>query len=402
MCQRCEPSHKQPFFSRKHKTRAVNKQCEINKSTKCPKHETKEQDVLCVDCNLLLCSKCVFKNHRNHNCVDIDEKMQYFSGQLNNVLVQTDQALETIYKAIKITQEQSVKVKADVRKLKQQTSAAYRAILRYVEEQEEGHLASIDDNYQQAEKVIAETLKKQETLAAALNSIQMYGQHLSKGSTYDLTTNLKSLVKRSDDELSKSVPELRWKVDLIWSEWGVNARVDRAVLTRESGINLRTHEQMTAVTSHSVGKDDRRESQRYSFNTHHNGDITGMLSYNNHLFITYQGHGTLYVYEKGTLKQSVNISHGRCKMTWPMGVCLSRIGSNVNRLVISDHDGHCLWWLDLGIYGNHIELGKPRYHKLQYLPGRISSDSSGRVLATDEERAHVYVYSKPGMCISRV
>ena len=90
-----------------------------------------------------------------------------------------------------------------------------------MEEQEQRHLASINEYYQQAEKVIAETLDKQETLEAVLHSIQLYGQHLSKASAYDLTINLRSLVKRSKEEVSKSVPELRWKVDLTWSDWEV-------------------------------------------------------------------------------------------------------------------------------------------------------------------------------------
>ena len=90
----------------------------------------------------------------------------------------------------------------------QKTSVAYRAIRRHVKEQKERHLASIDEYFQQAEKVIAETLDKQETLQDVFHSILLYGQYLSKASAYDLTTNLRSLVKGSD-EVSKSVPELR-------------------------------------------------------------------------------------------------------------------------------------------------------------------------------------------------
>ena len=83
----------------------------------------------------------------------------------------------------------------DVIKLKQQTSSAYHAILRHVEEQEYGHLASIDKYYRQAEKVNVETLDKQETLEAVLNSIQVYGKHLSKMSANDLTTKLRQLIR---------------------------------------------------------------------------------------------------------------------------------------------------------------------------------------------------------------
>ena len=106
--------------------------------------------------------------------------------------------------------------------------------------------------------VIAETLGKLETLEAVLHSIQLYGQHLSKGSAYDLTTNARSLVKRSEEEVSKSVPELRWKVDLTWSDWGIKGEVDRVRLMREGEVNVENDQQLTTETGQSATLGDRQ------------------------------------------------------------------------------------------------------------------------------------------------
>ena len=203
MCEKCELSHKKSKFTRKHRIMAVTEKNTRKNQPNCFKHTSKLLDLFCQDCNCVICNACLIKEHKEHRFCGLDEKMEDFSGQLDHVLAQTDQSLKAIHKAIKVTQEQSAKIKADVTNLKQQTSAAYRAIQRHVEEQEQRHLASIDEYYQQAEKVITETLDKQETLEAVLHSIHLYSQHLSKGSAYDLTTNVTSLVKRSEDEVSK-------------------------------------------------------------------------------------------------------------------------------------------------------------------------------------------------------
>ena len=270
----------------------------------CPKHTSKLLDIFCEDCNSMICYYCLLKEHKGHKCCRLKEKMDNFSVQLGQVLAQTERSLKAIRKAIKITQEQTVQVNADVTKLKKQTSAAYSAIQRHVEEQEQRHLASIDEYYQQAEKVIAETLDKQETLEAVLHSIQLYGQHLSKASAYDLTTNVRSLVKRSEEEVSKSVPELRWKVDLTWSDWEVKSDVDRVRLVRESEVNVESDQQLTTVTGcTSVTCLDRGVRQLNTFTIQCNYKVRGMVSYHKHLFIVHSDHDKLYVYnERGRLK----------------------------------------------------------------------------------------------------
>ena len=96
--------------------------------------------------------------------------MDTLKGILNHVLTLTSQSLKHIRKVIKVPQKQATKVKVEGRKIKQQTLAAYMAIQghvdAYVEEHVERHLASIDEYTRQSEKIISETLDKQQTKEA--------------------------------------------------------------------------------------------------------------------------------------------------------------------------------------------------------------------------------------------
>ena len=392
MCEQCELSHKNSKFARKHKKMAISEATTRQKQPYCPEHVSKQLDIFCEQCNLVICSSCL-SAHKEHKCCGLEEKMEDFSVRLDHLLTQTDQSLNAIHKAIKVTQEQAVKVKADVTKLKHQTSAAYSAIQRHLEQEEERHLASIDEYYQQAEKLIAETLDKQETLEAVLHSIQLYGQHLSKGSAYDFTANVNSLVKRSE-EVNKSVPELRWKVDLTWSHWKVN----KVRLVREGGVNVESDQQLTTVPGQSVTNGDRDVRQLNTFTTQCNNEVRGMVVYHNHLFIVHYGHDKLYVYDEGgRLKRSVHIycQKNKTNMSCPHGICLVQGEENTHSLVISDYNDWCLWWLTTEKQAGDVKLGQPQQHKLHYHPCGVSTDRSGRAVVADSGDKRVYVYSHP-------
>ena len=395
MCEQCELFHKKSKFTRKHQTMAVTKR---HKQPYCSKHTPEQLDIFCEDCSLMICSSCVFTAHKDHKYRELGEKMEDFSVQLDHVLTQTDQSLKAIHKAIKVTQKQAVKVKADVTKIKKQTSAAYRAIQRYVEEQEERHLASIDEYYQQTEKVIAETLDEQETLEAVLHSIQLYGQHLSKGSAYDLTTNLRSLVKKSEEEVSKSVPELRWKVDLTWSDWEIKSDVDRVRLVTEGEANIESDQNLTTVTGQSVTRGDRGIRQLNTFTTQCSNVISGVVLYHSLLFIVHRCHDILYVYdERGIIKKTLQIQNHKYKMTSPEGICIVQGRKDTQRLAISDHNGMCLWWLTTEKQAGDVKLGQPQQHKLQYCPCGVSTGRSGRAVVTDNGNRCIYTYSHHGL-----
>ena len=230
--------------------------------------------------------------------------------------------------------------------------------------------------------MIAETLDRQETLQAVLHSLQLYGQHLSNGSAYDLTTNIRSLVKRAE-VLNKSLPELRWKVDLTWSDWGVNGDEDRVRLVREDGGNVESN----------------------TFTTQCNSDVNGMVSYHNHVLIVHCDHDKLYVYdERGRLKRSVQVysQKTKCKMVNPYDMCLVHGERDTHSLVISDHNGQCLWWVTTEEQGDDVKIGQPQQQKLKYKPSGVGTDRSGRAMVADYGERRVYACSHPGRHCTRL
>ena len=401
MCEQCELSHKKNKFTRKHQTLAATTR---QKQQHCPKHKSMLLHLFCDDCSSIMCSSCL-SEHQEHKYRDLKDKVDDFSGQLGRVLDQTDQTLITVRKYIKLTEEKAVQVKSDVIKVKQQTSAAYRTIKRHVDEQEGCHLAKIDEYYIEAEKVISKTLQTQKSLEAVLHSIQLYGQHLSKGSAYDLTTNVRSLVKRSEEEKSESVPELRWKVDLTWSEWEVKDEVDRVRLVREGEVNVESDQQLTTVTGQSATRGDHNVQKLNTFTTHCNNEVRGIVSYHNHLFVVHYDHDNLYVYdESGRLKRSVQIScrKNKSKMGNPYGICLVKGEGATHSLVISDYHSQCLWWLTTEKQTGDVKLGQPQQHDLPYHPWGVSTDMSGRAVVADYSGRRVYVYNHPGQYVTRL
>ena len=324
----------------------------------CPKHTSKLLDIFCED------------------------KMDKLKGILNHVLALTGHSLKHIRKVIKVTQKQATKVKIEGRKIKQLTLAAYMAIQghvnAYVGEHVERHLASIDEYTRQSENMISETLDEQQTKWAKLKSIQLYGKHLSKGSAYDLNTNVRSLLKKAEEEVGKAVLELKWNVDVTWADWEVKDKVERVMLVKECQVKVESDQQLTTVTAQSLTHDhddDQGVQQLNIFPTKCDNDVRGMVSYHDQMFLIHSWHDTLYVYDDtGKLTRSVQMfcHKNKSKMHTPYGMCL--VQGEIDSLVISDNTGQCLWWLTTEKQASDVKLGQPRHHKLQYMPYGVSTD----------------------------
>ena len=128
-----------------------------------------------------------------------------------------------------------------------------------------------------------------------------------------------------------------------------------------------------------------------------------MVTCYDYIFIVHDDHDKLYVYDEGgILKRSVEIycKNNKCKMIIPRGICLVQCGIDTRNLVISDHNGKCLWWLTTEIQAGDLQLGQPQLHKLQYRPWGLSTDRLGRAVVTDYSSSRVYVNSYPGQRVT--
>ena len=399
MCGKCEKSHQVNRFTRKHDTMPASEAIQQQRLPPCPKHKHMYLDAFCEDCMLPICATCFAVDHQKHYCIELADKMGDFRAQLDEVLTKTNISLKAIHKAIEITQEQGDKAEREIGTLRRQVASAYRTIRRAVDEQEESHMASIDKSYNQARKVIAETLDRQQTLEAMIHSIQLYGRYLCDGSSYDINTNLKSLEQRADKVIGKSVPQVRWRMKVTRERWRGRSQTDGVSLILD---DLESDGQLTQYhRPQSVRLSDRGVKKYSTFTTEHDGKVTGMVSYNNHIFVVHSDHDTLYVYDdKGKLRNSVEIycSKSKCKMMSPHGICMVQDEEEKHSIVISDRRGRCLWWLSVmklekvGI----MDVGQPKQHKLQYHPWKLSTDRSGYAVVTDADNSRIYIYSHLG------
>ena len=314
---------------------------------------------------------------------------------MDQVLDETYQYLADIHK---MTKEQVVIVNADIDMFKQITSNKYSDIQREIEEEKKRRLININEYYQKAKKMITEMLDKKETLEAVIHSIQLYGQHLSNVSEYDLTSSILLILLKSE-EMCKSVPEPRLNGFLTWSEWYVKGEVHEVRVEWVGEVNVESDQQLTTVAGQSVTRGDRGVRKLNTFTTQCNGDVTGMVSYHNYIFIVHDNNEKLFVYdERGRLRKYVLIY---CKknnviMGNPKGLCLVRCHGGRHSLVINDCPGQCLWWLTTEKQTGDVKLGQPQRHTFHYYPHGMSSDRSGRAVVANFCTKCVYVYSHPG------
>ncbi|XP_011412690.3 tripartite motif-containing protein 2 [Magallana gigas] len=72
MCEQCKDEHKQSPESKSHEVvvyRHRNRKLPVEK---CRDHPSKDIDMICEDCQVLLCSKCAIQDHRGHIFADLE------------------------------------------------------------------------------------------------------------------------------------------------------------------------------------------------------------------------------------------------------------------------------------------------------------------------------------------
>ena len=385
MCNKCERHHSVGKFTKKHKT-LLSDQVKHNILPPCPVHRHMYLDLYCEDCSIAMCATCDRLDHKDHICVNINTKNQQFKSQLDQVLSQTDKYLRAVKKAIRITEKEAIKVKADVDDLKTQTSASYETIIQHVKKQQQKQIEEIDNVYKRVKKIISEKLDTHQTTEATLESIQLYGNHLKqKGTVYDLMTNVKGLIVRcekSGKECSK-IKTMNFDVKVDWGECGVDVKEVRLIKGGgDTGVTVESEQKITTF------------STQYQCN-----GISGIVAFHNHLMVVHYDHDVIYVYDDMMrLKTSVNVPG----MRYPKGLCLVEGGAATQHLVVADYGGQCLWWLRLESQTGQVRLGQPIKHNLGYQPQSVVTDVNGHALVSDYYNRRLYIYYQPvqtGACV---
>ena len=164
MC-KCERHYGVSKFTKKLKT-LPSDQVKHNILPPCPVHRHMYLDLYCEDCSIAMCATCDRLDHKDHTCVNINTKNQQFKSQLDQVLTHTNKYLRAVKKAIRITEKEAIKVKADVDDLKNQTSASYEVIIQHVKRQQHEQIEEIDNAYERVKKIISEKQDTHQTTEA--------------------------------------------------------------------------------------------------------------------------------------------------------------------------------------------------------------------------------------------
>ena len=398
MCHDCHQLHGTNKFSKKHLTIPIEKVKQEEKLPVCPTHKHMFLDLYCEDCEQPMCATCVPLEHMNHKCVNIAAKMESFKSDLDKVLSQTDMCLTAVHKAILTTQQQSNKMKNDVDALKKETSSSYKVIIQEIQKQERRHMKKIDDAYQQAQKMIYETMDKQQTTESVLNSIKLYGGHLrEQGTVYDYTTNLKSLIDRSQIYVAPP-SEIKWEIDVKWGDWNVDT--EGVSLSKQCGF-LETAE---ILGNH---KDMVEFVTKYNSDNAHPGIAachgyllmsigTTVEGYSKDEQLTFPLKHPVRNY--GQLRIS---SRRQAQVMASRSVTLCLVGG-AQYLVFVEKGNSILWWHSLTEEGKCLNLGEPQKHQLNYNPSSAVTDYNGQLLVADEANGRLYSYSGPGVAAPNI
>ena len=72
MCEQCRDEHFKNQATKNHKVVQYRQRTYQLPVEKCKDHPTKDIDMLCEECQVLLCSKCATANHRGHILTDLE------------------------------------------------------------------------------------------------------------------------------------------------------------------------------------------------------------------------------------------------------------------------------------------------------------------------------------------
>ena len=333
-------------------------------------------DLYCENCSIAVCATCELLDHKDHTCVNINTKKDQLRSQLDQVLAQTEVYLKSIKAIIDTTDQESIKMKAEVDGLKKQTSASYGAIIQKVKRQHQEHLAAIENAGKSADSITSEGIEKHHKAEAAIKSIQLYGNHLKKkGTIHNMMTNVKGLIDRCEkfgEECSK-LKTMKCEVKVDWSEYSVD--VKRVILMGGGGMNAANDNKIKYFQT-------QLESQ----------DISGISVFQNHLIVVHNYNYFIQIYDDNVLlKETVHVSG----MNRPSSLCLVHVDGDKDYLLVTSLQSNCVWWVNVEAKVGQVKLGLPQKHNLGYEARQVAADIRGHALVCDTSTSRVYVYSHP-------
>lgn len=183
LCEQCRDKHQKGAQTRKHEMVPYKKRKRQLPEAKCMEHPTRNIDMICDDCQVLVCSKCATEDHRRHALNDLET---IYSENY-------DLCLQKVYQIHKVLIPSSNDMQKDIKEDVTEIESIMDTIRECIVTDGEKHKSLVDiavsDNIEQVnriEKSLMEKLQSQEK-------------------TYrDYTVHLESLVKEFHSYLSST------------------------------------------------------------------------------------------------------------------------------------------------------------------------------------------------------
>lgn len=178
ICDQCRDRHQKSLETKNHEIVPYRQRNRKLSEEKCKDHPSKDIDIICEDCQVLLCSKCAIKDHRGHIFGDLETiYSKNFTLCLEDIYKINQYYLPTSHGMKGHIKKDALKMKTVMEKIRASIKAEIESIKRLVEK-------AMSDKLEKANKIEATLLEKFE------NEDKTYDEYIGY---------LENLVKRSRD-----------------------------------------------------------------------------------------------------------------------------------------------------------------------------------------------------------
>eukprot|EP00105_Crassostrea_gigas_P012198 XP_011428116.1 PREDICTED: tripartite motif-containing protein 2 [Crassostrea gigas] len=171
MCEQCRDEHQKSPDTKDHEVVPYRKRRRQLPVEKCKDHPTKDIDMICEDCQIPVCSKCVIQDHQKHTLNDLETiYSEKFTLCLDEIHKIHQYFLPTSHDIQEDTKENFKEIKATMDKIRTSIKAEAESIKRVVDTVASDEIEQVN----KMEESLEEKLKSQE------NTYQDYISYLEE------------------------------------------------------------------------------------------------------------------------------------------------------------------------------------------------------------------------------
>ncbi|XP_052692239.1 uncharacterized protein LOC128170502 [Crassostrea angulata] len=205
LCEQCRDEHHNIPENKNHEVVPYRQRMRKLPVEKCKDHPTKDIDMICKNCQVAVCSKCLIKDHRGHTFDDLETiYSKNFTLCLDKIYNINQYYLPTSQDIKRDIKEDVLKLKAFMDKIRTSIKAEAESVKRLVEK-------AMSDNLEQANEMEETLLEKLQSQDKAYDEYNGYLENLVKEFqgylSYDKVQNNSILFSLSEVLNIKPIPK---------------------------------------------------------------------------------------------------------------------------------------------------------------------------------------------------